>query len=47
MTVKELSEATGYSKGTIYKLAIKLGRMPTFKEVVAERKVGRPRKYKY
>lgn len=46
MTVNELSIATGKSKVTIYKVARKLGRLPTVEEVL-NRKVGRPRKYKY
>lgn len=46
MTVDELAKATGKSKVTIYKVARKLGRLPTVDEVL-NRKVGRPRKYKY
>lgn len=46
MTVEELAKATGKSKVTIYKVARRLGRLPTVEEVL-NRKVGRPRKYKY
>lgn len=45
MTVKELSEASGISKTTIYKLVKRLGRMPTIDEVMKERPNGRPVKY--
>lgn len=44
MTVKELAEASGKSRESIYKLARKLGRLPTLEEVIAV-KMGRPRKY--
>lgn len=46
MTVDELVEATGRSRVTIYKVAHKLGRMPSVEEVL-NRKNGRPRKYDY
>ena len=44
MTIQELSKETGRSRVTIYKVAKKLGRLPT-KEEVLNRKNGRPRKY--
>lgn len=43
--VQELMKLTGRSKTTIYKLASKLGRLPTVEEVL-NRPNGRPRKYK-
>lgn len=46
MTVKELAEKTNKSQVVIYRLARKLGRIPTEDEVL-NRKVGRPRKYDY
>ena len=46
MTVDELVEATGRSRVTIYKVARKLGRMPSVEEIL-NRKNGRPRKYDY
>lgn len=42
--VQELMKITGRSKTTIYKLAAKLGRLPTVEEVL-NRPNGRPRKY--
>jgi hypothetical protein len=44
MTIDELVENTGKSKVTIYKVARRLGRIPTIEEVM-NRKAGRPRKY--
>lgn len=44
MTIDELVKKTGKSKVTIYKVARKLGRIPTEEEVL-NRSVGRPRKY--
>jgi predicted DNA-binding transcriptional regulator AlpA len=46
MTVKELVELGGKSETTIYKLAKRLGRLPTIEEVKEERLPGRPKKYK-
>lgn len=43
--VEELAKLTGKSRVWIYKIAQKLGRLPTPEEVLS-RKVGRPRKYK-
>lgn len=43
--VKELSIKSGFSQVTIYKLAKKLGRLPTLEEIKAPRKCGRPAKY--
>lgn len=44
MTIDELVEKTGKSKVTVYKVAKRLGRIPTVEEVM-NRPVGRPRKY--
>lgn len=44
MTINELSEKTGKSLVTIYKVARRLGRIPTEEEIM-NRKVGRPKKY--
>ena len=44
MTIQELAEITGRSRVTIYKVARRLGRIPTIEEVL-NRKNGRPRKY--
>ena len=44
MTIDELAEITGRSRVTIYKVARRLGRIPTIEEVL-NRKNGRPRKY--
>lgn len=46
MTVEELAEITKLSRTTIYKLAKRLNRLPTVEEANAERKPGRPLKYK-
>ena len=51
MTIDELSQKTGRSKVTIYKVAKRLqekgiDRLPTEDEIL-NRKVGRPRKYNY
>ena len=43
-SVQDLMKLTGRSKTTIYKLAGKLGRLPTVEEVM-NRKNGRPKKY--
>ena len=45
MDVNELVKVTGKSRAVIYKLAKKLGRLPTVTEVM-NRKNGRPKKYK-
>lgn len=42
----ELASKTKRSKVVIYKLARKLGRVPTEEEIL-NRSVGRPRKYNY
>ena len=44
MSVEEIAKATGRSKVAIYKLARRLGRLPSIEEVL-NRKTGRPRKY--
>lgn len=44
MTVDELSLKTNRSKVVIYRIAKKLGRLPTYEEVI-NRKNGRPKKY--
>lgn len=44
MTIDELAEKTGKSKVVIYKVAKRLGRIPTIEEIM-NRQVGRPRKY--
>ena len=44
MTIDELAEKTGKSKVTIYKVARRLGRIPTIEEVM-NRQNGRPKKY--
>lgn len=44
MTIDELAEITGRSRVTIYKVARRLGRIPTIEEVL-NRKNGRPKKY--
>ena len=44
MTIQELAEITGRSRVTIYKVARRLGHIPTIEEVL-NRKNGRPRKY--
>lgn len=44
VTAKELAQVCGRSKVTIYKLAKRLGRLPTIDEVL-NRKCGRPQKY--
>lgn len=44
MTAKELARITGRTTTVIYKLAKRLGRLPTVKEVL-NRKNGRPKKY--
>lgn len=43
--VDELAKETGKSRAVVYRLAKKLGRLPTKKEVLC-RKNGRPVKYK-
>ena len=45
MNVKELAEQTGKSRGVIYKLCNRLGRLPTIEEING-RKSGRPLKFK-
>lgn len=45
MTVEELAKKTNRCNSAIYRLARKLGRLPTEEEVL-NRQVGRPRKYK-
>lgn len=42
--VDELAKKSGKSRGTIYSMCKKLGRLPTLEEVKAV-KVGRPAKY--
>lgn len=44
--IQELALKTGRSQVTIYKIAKRLGRIPTIEEIV-NRKAGRPRKYNY
>ena len=44
MTVDELVKETGKSRVTIYKVAKRLGRLPSVEEIM-NRPVGRPRKY--
>lgn len=44
MTVEELARETGKSKVVIYRIAKRLGRLPTTEEVL-NRKNGRPKKY--
>ena len=44
MTIKELAEKTNRSVAVIYKVAKRLGRMPTIEEIL-NRKNGRPKKY--
>ena len=44
MTIEELVEITGKSKVTFYKVARRLGRVPTVEEIM-NRPVGRPKKY--
>ena len=51
MTIKELSQKTGKSQVTVYKIAKRLqeqgiDRLPTEDEIL-NRKAGRPRKYNY
>lgn len=46
MTVKELVELGGKSETIVYRLAKRLGRLPTVEELKTERKPGRPKKYK-
>lgn len=46
MTIEELAKKTNRSRVTIYRVAKRLGRIPTENEVL-NRKVGRPRKYDY
>lgn len=43
--IEELAIATGKSKVVVYRLAKKLGRLPS-KEEILNRKNGRPPKYK-
>ena len=46
MTAKEIAEKTGRSVDWIYRLAHKLGRLPTIQEVEERKgKKGRPPKY--
>lgn len=44
--IQELALKTERSQVTIYKIAKRLGRIPTEEEVLS-RKAGRPRKYNY
>lgn len=44
--VKSLMNYSGLSRAGIYKIAAKLGRLPTREELDNRPKVGRPRKYK-
>jgi response regulator of citrate/malate metabolism len=44
MTIEELAKETGKSKVVIYKVAKRLGRIPTVEEIM-NRQVGRPKKY--
>lgn len=44
MTIEELAKETGKSKVVIYKVARRLGRIPTVEEIM-NRQVGRPKKY--
>ncbi len=46
MTVEELAIKTNRSKVVIYKVAKRLGRLPTEEEVL-NRQAGRPKKYDY
>lgn len=43
-TVEELAALTNRSKAVIYRLAKRLGRLPTLEEITS-RKTGRPTKY--
>jgi predicted transcriptional regulator len=43
-TVEDLARITNRSSAVIYRLAKKLGRLPTIEEIV-NRKTGRPPKY--
>lgn len=45
MTVQELSKLSGKCPATVYRLAKKLGRLPTLEELNNQKK-GRPIKYK-
>lgn len=45
-SVKSLMEYSGLSRAGVYKIAAKLGRLPTREELDNRPKVGRPRKYK-
>lgn len=44
MTIEELAKETGKSRVTIYKVAKRLGRIPTIEEIM-NRQTGRPKKY--
>lgn len=44
MTIKELVKMSGKSRMAIYNLCKKLGRIPTFEEVMSVKR-GRPPKY--
>lgn len=44
--VEELARLTGKSRVVIYRLAKRLGRLPTIPEI-KNRKNGRPKKYNY
>ena len=43
-TVEDLARITNRSKSAIYRLAKRLGRLPTIEEI-EKRKTGRPNKY--
>lgn len=48
MTVKEFAEKCGCSRTWIYKMAKRLGRLPTYEEVMSRKgKQGKPIKTKY
>lgn len=46
MDVKDLVIASGKSMTIVYRLAKRLGRLPTVEELKANRPAGRPKKYK-
>ena len=46
MTVKEIAEKAKVSDRRVYQMAKKLGRLPTFEEIMERKgKRGRPKKY--
>jgi predicted transcriptional regulator len=47
MTIKELAKTVGRSESWVYRIARRLGRIPTIKEIEERKdKRGRPKKYK-